>query len=312
MKKLFIRLFYGLLFALPIMLLTYAFAQAGNPPQAQQLQQQSTPLICPACHESTQKEWEQSAHGMAVSDPTFRNEWEAQGKPGECLTCHVTGYDPDKGTWLADGITCTACHNTTQANHPLQPITADRSSKLCGTCHQETYFEWQASVHRQNGVDCIACHDPHATSLKAEDAYSQCSSCHKERSTIFTHSQHSQSGLTCADCHMAVLSDPTEGHSGRDHTFTVRLSTCNTCHAYQMHDPAQVHAVDPTPSQPDALAAVESASVADVPNPVSPVGFATLAGVFGVAAGAILAPWLERLFRNRKQKSQDTGEDQEQ
>jgi hypothetical protein len=336
MRKLFIRLFYGILFALPVMLVSYALAsanseaaasaQALNAP-AQLALAQNAParlapasnvsasrnlaakMSCPACHEEFMESWETSAHGRSTTDPTFTKSWEAQGQPSQCLTCHTTGYDPDTNTWKADGITCQACHDTDAADHPMQPMAADRSSKMCGTCHTETYFEWQASAHRKQGIDCIACHDPHSTTLKAKDAAGQCATCHRDRSANFAASQHSKQGMDCADCHLAQLPDPTEGHARRDHSFTVRLTTCNTCHAYQMHDPSQVHPENPEPQPPDALAAVEKAPVADKPEPVPPLGFATLSGVFGLAAGAILAPWLEKL--NRKRKTRVEGQEEE-
>lgn len=302
MNKIILRLLYGLLFALPLMLLTYALAQASSPQQAQQ---PPSALSCPACHETFQTTWEKSKHGTAASDPVFKKSWEDQGKPGACLSCHVTGYNPDTGTWKSDGITCEACHDAATANHPMKPMAADRSAKMCGTCHQETYFEWQASVHRQKGLDCVGCHDPHSTGLIAADTADQCASCHRERASNFAHTQHSKVGLSCADCHLKKLSDPVEGHSRRDHSFNVSLSTCNSCHAYQMHDPAEVHTDNPTP-QPvvDTLAAVDNVTVATESKPVNPLGFATLSGVFGLAAGAILAPWIERLLRNRKNKDQ--------
>jgi hypothetical protein len=47
----------------------------------------------------------------------------------------------------------------------------------------------------------------------------------------------------------------------------------------------------------DALASVETLSVVPEPDPASPIGFAILAGVLGLAAGAVLGPWFERWFR---------------
>ena len=49
---------------------------------------------CAVCHTDFQTTWESGAHGQAGSDPIFVNEWTRQGKPGACLVCHTTGYDP--------------------------------------------------------------------------------------------------------------------------------------------------------------------------------------------------------------------------
>jgi hypothetical protein len=295
-SKMMIRLGFGLLFALPLMLLTFALAQA----QTQQDPPQQSSLDCSACHANFQKSWEAGAHAQAATNSAYRDAWDEQGNPPQCLNCHVTGYDATTHTWESDAITCNACHNPENApTHPMEPMPADRSSKMCGSCHQETFFEWQVSAHRASGLDCVGCHDPHGTNLKKEQTLAQCAACHRTRASNFAHSEHSQQGLTCTNCHLAELPDHTgEGHARLDHSFNVRLSTCNSCHAYQMHDPTEVHPERKVLVQPrDAMAAVETLSVTDEPMPVSPVGFATLSGLFGLAAGVILAPWIERKVR---------------
>jgi len=260
----------------------------------------TTQLNCYLCHADFQAAWEQGAHGRTTSDPKFKEAWEAQGSPRRCLTCHTTGYDGTTDTYKSEGVTCEACHSPIPADHPAQPMPSDRSGKLCGGCHAETFFEWQASKHRETNLACVSCHDPHATDLKGKTPSNLCMSCHRDRASNFAHSPHSQMGLTCADCHLGPLDQTGEGHARRDHSFNVRLSTCNRCHAYQMHDPVEVHPdrLTPTPTPPpDALVSVEKLSVSTEPSPVSPFGFAVLSALVGLAAGMILAPWLERWYR---------------
>ncbi|MGW8249626.1 MAG: multiheme c-type cytochrome [Anaerolineales bacterium] len=301
MRKFFVRLVYGLVFAVPLMIVTYALALAADQGSVLSTTGQQ-PTDCATCHQEFQAAWEKSRHGIATSDPAFQLEWEKAGKPGDCLECHVTGYDAATGTWQADGITCVACHNPVPENHPLEPMGSDSSSQLCGTCHNETYFQWQVSGHRQGGLDCYGCHDPHATGLKAENSAILCANCHRDRSSNFTHSAHSQQGLTCANCHLANIDGATsgEGHGTKDHSFFVSLTTCNTCHVYQMHDPVAVHPENPTPAPADAMSSVETATVSHDPVPVSPVGFTALSGLVGVALGVIIAPWIDRLQRQRR------------
>jgi predicted CXXCH cytochrome family protein len=290
-----VRLLYGLALGLALMLITFFAVRAE--PQTQE--SQPNQINCTACHESFQVAWEDSAHGRAGTSQTFQAALEGQENPSQCMSCHVTNYDEETHTWEADGITCTACHDTSMSNHPMQPMAADRSAKMCGECHNETYFEWQVSSHRASGLDCVGCHDPHATSLKGEDSATQCASCHRTRASNFAHSEHSQQGLTCADCHLAELPDLTgEGHARLDHSFNVRLSTCNSCHAYQMHDPSTVHPERSAPLPVEAFGPVDTMSIMQEPDPVSPVGFATLAGLVGIIAGVILAPWLDRWHRS--------------
>lgn len=85
-----------------------------------------------------------------------------------------------------------------------------------------------------------------------------------------------------------------QAHGEKDHSFFVSLDACNACHVYQMHDPVSVHEVEPTPEALDSMASVEVSSVLASPGQVSPLGFALLAGLIGLAAGVVLAPWIER------------------
>jgi predicted CXXCH cytochrome family protein len=179
----------------------------------------------------------------------------------------------------------------------MEPMPTGDNGELCGDCHQETYFEWQASYHRDMELACSGCHDPHQTTLKEEDPATLCASCHRERSTNFTHTAHSQEGLNCADCHMTELTiNGQEGHSKRDHSFFVSLESCNGCHVYEMHDPVDVHTNQQVAERPvDAMAAVEALPVTAEPVPVSPIGFTLLAGLVGIAFGIIIAPAFERM-----------------
>ena len=93
-----------------------------------------------------------------------------------------------------------------------------------------------------------------------------------------------------------------------DHSFYVSLSTCTDCHAYQLHDPEEVHQQESeaaSTDELDAMASVEHVSVVAEPEPVSPIGFTTIAGMVGVAFGIIIAPWLERWRKNLTSKSKE-------
>lgn len=299
MKSVVSRIIYGTLFAVPLMLLTYAFAEASPPAEADLQGEITSGQDCKSCHPAFYESWEDGLHGQAFSDPAFQNAWQDQGEPRECLLCHVTGYDSTSNTWAADGITCERCHNPAPDNHPQEPMPVSRTSELCGECHTETNFQWQASVHRQLDLGCETCHDPHGSQLLAENDAVLCASCHKARSANFSHTSHSQEGLACSDCHMADLS--TQGvmnHGEKDHSFFVSLDSCNGCHVYQMHDPVAVHEEESAEEPLDAMISAETSSVLATPNPVSPIGFALLAGLVGLAAGVVLAPWIER-FQNR-------------
>jgi hypothetical protein len=68
-----------------------------------------------------------------------------------------------------------------------------------------------------------------------------------------------------------------------------------------MHSPTEALATggevntNLTTEQP---AEMQLASVTPEPDAVSPIGFSVLAGMIGLAGGMVLAPWLERWYRN--------------
>jgi predicted CXXCH cytochrome family protein len=315
------RLLIALLFALLAAGVTLMVAQAqeNDPPP------QEHTIKCAACHTELETTWMSGPHGTAVSDPVFQAEWTAQGKPGACLVCHVTGYDPATATWKADGVTCEACHNPVPSDHPKSPMPIDKSTDLCGRCHSDTRFgwqEWKISTHYQRGMDCTVCHDPHSASLKQvataqgdvptyEDASELCITCHNEYSMDFPYSNHHQKGVSCVDCHVNHLENADRtAHSVPDHSFNANLKSCNTCHADQMHKPGEAVQTLSTGSVVTEPVAeeVELASVTPEPGPVSPLGFAGLAGLIGLAAGMVLAPWLERFYhRAVKHDDEETG-----
>lgn len=326
----FERLLIALIFALLAAggTLMVANAQDGTPPAAGA---QGSDQPCAVCHTEYQTTWQAGLHGQAGNDPAFVQSWEEQGKPGACLVCHVTGYDPATATWTADGVTCESCH-TTPAEHPKEPATVDRSPDLCGRCHSDTRFgwqDWQGSTHYQRGMDCAVCHDPHSASLKQiptaagspemKDASQLCINCHKEVSMEFPYSQHHEKGVSCVQCHVEHLEEQNrEPHSMPDHSFQASLKTCNTCHADQMHgatgEASVPAAEETTPAEGTETAPVEEAAegspVTTEPSPVSPIGYAGLAGLVGLAAGMVLAPWLER-FYHRVSKHQHEEEHHE-
>ncbi len=318
------RLLIALLFALLAAGVTLVAAQAQD--DAPPLQEHS--LNCAACHTEFETTWMSGPHGNAVSDPVFQEEWVSQGSPGACLVCHVTGYDPATATWKEDGVTCEACHSPVSVDHPKEPMPIDRSPDLCGRCHSDTRFgwqEWTISTHYQRGMDCTVCHDPHSASLKqvatAEgeeptytDASELCITCHNEYSMDFSYSSHHQKGVTCVDCHVNHLENADRAaHSVPDHSFNASLKSCNTCHADQMHSPGA--ALQTETSVPDAQTSannpeMELAAVTPEPRPVSPVGFAGLAALIGLAAGMVLAPWLERFYQRAVQHHDEENDNE--
>lgn len=304
------------LFAAGVTLIA-ASALENNAEANPQPSEQFTPN-CAACHTEFQMTWENGAHGSAGSDPVFVDEWTKQGKPGACLVCHTTGYDPATATYKADGVTCEACHGPAPADHPKSPMPIDRTTDLCGRCHSDTRFGWQdwkVSTHYQRGMDCATCHDPHSASLKKmtttegetiDDVSALCINCHQEHSMDFPYTSHNKEGVSCVDCHLNHLEEGTEPHTVPDHSFNASLDSCNTCHAEQMHNSETEAVTGESVPLEVATAEAEHEEVTSEPQPVSPIGFSALAGLLGLAGGMVLAPWLERWYQRAvKQNRED-------
>jgi predicted CXXCH cytochrome family protein len=184
MKKWLFRCLISLALAGPMMLLSVALANAD------QVGLRTERVSCLACHPEFQSVWEMGQHARTGSNASFIEAWEAQGKPGDCMTCHATGYDEAEETWVADGVVCAACHPGSSDKHiddaANNPMPIDRSAKFCGQCHSDTYFDWQASGHYGNGLDCVNCHDPHGTELKTGDPSTLCDNCHVQMASRCT------------------------------------------------------------------------------------------------------------------------------
>lgn len=326
----------AIIFALFVTAATYMIARAGTEtggaaPQSQPtaLPQPTMPIetsvpktsqqqvACSVCHSKFTDAVQSGSHGHAISDPLFTQMWTDQGKPGACLVCHVTGYDPATGTWQEDGVSCEACHGPVPAAHSSDPVAnpvpVDRTSDLCGRCHSGDRFniaDWQSSTHFQRGMTCTVCHDPHSATLKTVQGQEDkgpsalCINCHSEVSMAFPYSKHNQAGVSCVDCHLRHFeTGTTDVHAIPDHSFTASIATCSACHADQMHaQPTAATAAQAAVITPQPVSLSTAGEATSNPSPVSPLGFAGLAGLFGLAGGMVLQPWLEKAYRNINKK----------
>jgi MinD superfamily P-loop ATPase len=95
--------------------------------------------------------------------------------------------------------------------------------------------------------------------------------------------------VKCPKCKVILKFD--EIHKAPDHSFVATVSTCNQCHSKQMHAPGEAVAAaaikieeaggTATPEPTPAVTPIEP--VTNQPVPVSPVGFAAIAGMIGLA-----------------------------
>jgi len=193
---------------------------------------------CAACHSGIVEVWQDTLHARAFSSPIFQRDWTELGKKTTCLACHTTGYDPDTGSYVQEGVSCESCHGPFISSHPADPMPVEANAEVCATCHKTTTDEWRASKHSQAGIQCESCHTPHSQTRKAATVSELCLNCHKENSSSFTHGTHAQSGLECSNCHMYSkprIADPIEGLVATGHTFSVGSDACIGCHQDTVH-----------------------------------------------------------------------------
>ncbi len=322
--------FVALLGAFAAILAFVALPTASAAPVRQDATPEPNARECTGCHEGIRSYWGESAHGYAMTDPAFQEAWTEQGAPQECLACHTTGFDPATGEYDEGGVACLACHSPVPSNHPDTYMPTDVSSRLCGTCHVDTFNEWEISEHGQQGMTCNQCHNPHTTDLKVGSSQELCHSCHNTEGHYYSFTGHAREGLLCTDCHLRVSDSPeagTMGHGERIHTFKIDLESCNDCHLGDMH--AEVEAVTAETVMTTGASAAETdvacypvdvdqvnnsftpareqvtAEVSAVPHGPSPFVYILPAG-FGLVFGTMLAPWIERWTRRRTKNGDES------
>lgn len=320
------RALIGVLFAAfaTAITLVAASAQASGPTATPSPTAPGNADNCASCHKVIHTEWQSSPHGQSMTDPVFVQDWTSQGKPGACLVCHATGYDPATGAIEAQSVSCIVCHSPMPANHPTDPMPTNTSADLCGMCHSDPRFataEWKLSAHFQRNMTCTTCHDQHTASIKVvsgapagDDGSALCENCHKDAMQNFPVSKHAQAGVTCVNCHLGFsagnqstnLADFVSVHKAPDHSFIPTLDTCNQCHSTQMHSlgkavwaaaiKAEVAGGTPTPQPTAVVTPIPPAT--NTPAAANPFAFgAVLFGVLGVAGGVVVEPWLGRAYR---------------
>lgn len=197
----------------------------------------STPQHCAECHKDEFQAWANTSHAHARFDPVFQASLERAAEPGECFSCHTTGYNSATGQFVSSGVTCEACHGPYRSEHPEESMDVAASEDLCGTCHTSTLSEWTMSRHGKAGVACADCHEVHTQKThSAENTDGLCAGCHQDQIQDVTHMMHGhiETGIRCIACHLARpgtdVPGDVKGQFATGHSFTVLVSTCDDCH----------------------------------------------------------------------------------
>lgn len=191
------------------------------------------PADCEECHRNEFRQWASSPHANASLTNVFLRDFANQGRPGYCMNCHGSGYNPDTSSHAFEGVVCTSCHTMENGvEHPPAPVEIGKASEVCGRCHSgahaPTYDEWLVSAHNSSGIDCVDCHTPHNNGLLLDDVNATCGSCHQE---ALTDPVHMGEEMDCVDCHMVrQLADDGVHVVNTGHSMLINPGVCADCH----------------------------------------------------------------------------------
>lgn len=202
--------------------------------------QEQQPL-CQSCHPEQYTAWQGTTHARAAMDTAFQEQLNKVHNPAACLACHTTGFDIGTGAFLAEGVTCEACHGPYKEGHSkAETMQLPMESETCQLCHLTTFLQWEESQHAARKIDCFDCHQAHTQGLRLGSPEKLCAACHTDEQTKLAHSVHGISGVDCVSCHMAPQRQPTASSEGMqlpisNHSFTVVSDVCIRCHSSSAH-----------------------------------------------------------------------------
>ena len=185
---------------------------------------------CTECHPDKYDAWLESPHAHSFDDSVFQEGWANMEYSGDCLLCHKAKYDPATDSYMAEGVSCEACHGKSNPAHPPADVPVLSDEEYCGTCHPTTLGEVRLSGHSTpNDVRCVDCHDPHSQKVLFENPDDMCKDCHDEDLSKMDEtlsSVHLNEDILCADCH--TLDVP--------HTFLINFQHEDTTTFFQGFD----------------------------------------------------------------------------
>jgi len=243
-------------------------------------QGRGTPLACGACHGVLERgELVDKTHGMrSVRDEQSPAFLDHQVRIcGACHQEHLETYQQSvHGLGLSQSgllvtAACADCHGAhgMYYNHPRNPLYPTNVAATCGKCHRFIEEKVQASVHgRGNGAgslaertapggkerrtpSCTDCHQRHDLADPKSAVFrvllpNRCGNCHGELSEQYAMSIHGEltalgygPGAKCSDCHGAHDILPTSDPGSRLYydpalpaSQSNRMETCLPCHPY--------------------------------------------------------------------------------
>lgn len=177
--------------------------------------------VCTDCHGDAAKHLDEAQAGNIMA---FKAE-SALNQTKQCLNCHTKHGEFVSGPHAKASMACTQCHSIHKESYMSHP------SKLCVSCHQDVYSEFQLNErHRlQEGIlECTSCHDPHGKVMRVRlGAFKDetCLKCHTDKGGPFAFEHEASLIEGCTVCH------ETHGSPNRHMLKTQRVGDlCFGCH----------------------------------------------------------------------------------
>lgn len=191
----------------------------------------NVPGLCLECHDSSGQLFQKQHGGFAM-------------ETARCTSCHDPHGSSQKGL-LYDQLhvpfgkkMCKRCHENTTAEEPFK--TKADGYKLCLGCHSNMVNSSLAKdkVHWPllDGVGCLNCHTPHASSQEAllkRPVTEVCAQCHTDTVQRMETVEHKHSPVTegmCTSCH-----DPHAANQTLLLNQESVIKVCAECHDWQEH-----------------------------------------------------------------------------
>ena len=172
-----------------------------------------TSAKCKLCHKPKYNEWAATQHAKHTEHTEHTEGGQA---PAETAYRHVTGFNPDDGTYAEKGTACEACHGQYSIGDkryaagflPGMDLFKMEGFKLDPVVPGkplEQLNELSGSKHFANDVVCFTCHYAHSDTPQEHQLRKPiielCTDCHKDKQ-MATHAPQAAAGSTCATCHM--------------------------------------------------------------------------------------------------------------
>jgi peroxiredoxin len=221
--------------------------------------------VCGVCHENETATWRFTKHATAFDTLVKHN----AERDGECVSCHVVGYDQQGGYSLAapapwfEGVGCETCHGRGGPHLSPGRVADHDYAAVCSTCHDPKHslgFDYATFLPRVSHATNahlltlspaekrarVAALGSTRKPLFRDAAYvgsDACRSCHEQEFVTWEASPHGKAihslasegkatNAECQACHATAVGKPGGMPSGADpaaHPDLARVG-CESCH----------------------------------------------------------------------------------